>query len=168
MVEFTSKLLHYFFGHKYFSKICCKIARLFSGQIDPLIIFGRDILNFIVGLAQWRGLAKTLEQSLLCMLNLLSLSLHYSCLCLHGLWKPPIISSVSCYWHKYELFCFYWKLFTPVQRGTTSQNCETKNRVAKSSYMSAIIIVYFRQLSQLTNLLGCSCDSLGQRMVKSV
>ena len=37
-----------------------KIARFFRGQIDPLIIFGRDILNFIAGLVQWRGLAQTL------------------------------------------------------------------------------------------------------------
>ena len=29
---------------------------------DPLILFGRDILNFIAGLAQWRGLAQTLHR----------------------------------------------------------------------------------------------------------
>ena len=48
-IEF--QLLHFFVA---------KIARLFRGQIDPSIIFGRDILNFIAGLAQWRGLAQTL------------------------------------------------------------------------------------------------------------
>ena len=48
-IEF--QLLHFFVA---------KIACLFRGQIDPLIIFGRDILNFIVGLAQWRGLVQTL------------------------------------------------------------------------------------------------------------
>ena len=41
-------------------KFVAKIARLFRGQIDPLIIFGWDILNFIAGLAQWRGLPQTL------------------------------------------------------------------------------------------------------------
>ena len=48
-IEF--QLLHFFVA---------KITRLFRGQIDPLIIFGWDILNFVVGLAQWRGLAQTL------------------------------------------------------------------------------------------------------------
>ena len=43
-------------------KFAAKITRLFRGQIDPLIIFGRDILNFIAGLAQWRGLAQTLTR----------------------------------------------------------------------------------------------------------
>ena len=50
-----------FLGTNTSVKFVAKIARLFRGQIDPLIIFGRDILNFIVGLAQWRGLAQTLN-----------------------------------------------------------------------------------------------------------
>ena len=49
-----------FLGTNTSVKFVAKIAHLFRGQIDPLIIFGRDILNFIAGLAQWRSLAQTL------------------------------------------------------------------------------------------------------------
>ena len=56
-IEF--QLLH-FLGTNTSVKFVVKIARLFRGQIDPLIMFGWDILNFIVGLVQWRGLAQTL------------------------------------------------------------------------------------------------------------
>ena len=60
-IEF--QLLH-FLGTNTSVKFVVKIARLFRGQIDPLIMFGRDILNFIAGLAQWRSLAQTLTNSL--------------------------------------------------------------------------------------------------------
>ena len=58
-IEF--QLLHFLGGTNTSVKFVTKITRLFRGQIDPLIIFGWDILNFIAGLAQWRGLAQTLE-----------------------------------------------------------------------------------------------------------
>ena len=62
IVEFTLNFNSciIFLGTNTSVKFVAKIARLFRGQIDPLIIFGRDILNFIAGLAQWRGLAQTL------------------------------------------------------------------------------------------------------------
>ena len=50
----------FFLGTNTSVKFVAKIARLFRGQIDPFIIFGWDILNFIAGLVQWRGLAQTL------------------------------------------------------------------------------------------------------------
>ena len=59
IVEFTSNFNSYiFWGTNTSVKFDAKITRLFRGQIDPLIILGRDILNFIAGLAQWRGLAQ--------------------------------------------------------------------------------------------------------------
>ena len=63
IVEFTSNFNSciIFLGTNTSVKFVAKIARHFRGQIDPLIIFGRDILNFIAGLAQWRGLAQTLN-----------------------------------------------------------------------------------------------------------
>ena len=54
------KLCIIFLGTNTSVKFVTKIARLFRGQIDPLVIFGWDILKFIAGLAQWRGLAQTL------------------------------------------------------------------------------------------------------------
>ena len=61
IVEFSSNINSCIFGRRNTSvKFVAKIARLFREQIDPLIIFGRDILNFIAGLGQWRGLAQTL------------------------------------------------------------------------------------------------------------
>ena len=61
IVEFSSNINSCIFGRRNTSvKFVAKIAHPFRGQIDPLIIFGRDILNFIAGLGQWRGLAQTL------------------------------------------------------------------------------------------------------------
>ena len=57
-IEF--QLLHFLGRHKTSVKFVAKIAHLFMGQIDPLIILGRGILHFIVGLAQWYSLAQTL------------------------------------------------------------------------------------------------------------
>ena len=66
-LNFNSCIIYFIFfggegGTKYLpvSKFVEKIARLFRGQIDPLIMFGWGILNFIAGLVQWRGLAQTL------------------------------------------------------------------------------------------------------------
>ena len=61
-IEFNSCI---FGGTNTSVKFVAKITRLFRGQIDPLIIFGRDILTFIVGLAQWRGLAQTLSDDII-------------------------------------------------------------------------------------------------------
>ena len=58
MLNFNS--CNFFLGTNTSVKFVAKIARFFRGQIDPWIIFGRDMLNFIAGLAQWRGLAQTL------------------------------------------------------------------------------------------------------------
>ena len=64
MVEFTSNFNScIFLGTNTPVKFVAKVACLFRGQIDPLIIFGRDILNFIAGLARWRGLSQTLNNS---------------------------------------------------------------------------------------------------------
>ena len=70
IVEFTSNFNScIFLGTNTPVKFVAKIARLFRGQIDPLIIFGRDILNFIAGLAQWHGLAQTLVWHVCMMLD---------------------------------------------------------------------------------------------------
>ena len=63
IVEFTLNFNSciFFLGTNTSVKLVAKITCLFRGQIDSLIIFGRDILNFIAGLAQWRGLAQTLQ-----------------------------------------------------------------------------------------------------------
>ena len=101
-IEF--QLLHLFFlggGTKYLSKFVEKIARLFRGQIDPLIIFGRGILNFIAGLVQWRGLAQTLvtcpEQESTCPRWLDSTS-----------FEPSTTALQDYFQRNWKLWCFHY------------------------------------------------------------